>query len=192
MNSDHSDVEAHSSESLPSEERTTMNSDHSDVEAHSSELLPREEEYTSLALAKLAVKEHAMRCGYGLSQKKPVKDKNKSDPQIRRRDLRCDKGGVKRGEGVRRQTSTRMTGCQFEIRLCRTEYRTWRVAVYNPNHNHPLSESASQHAQYRRPSNAQKALIQSLTGSGIAPRFVVAAPLEKNPESLVSTQEVYN
>jgi hypothetical protein len=61
MNSDHSDVEAHSSESLPNEERTTMNSDHSDVEAHSSELLPREEEYMSLALAELAVKCYALR-----------------------------------------------------------------------------------------------------------------------------------
>jgi hypothetical protein len=76
MNSDHSDVEAQgSSESLLSEERTTMNSGYSDVEAHSSELLPSEEEYTSLALAELAVKEHAMRCGYGLSRKKLVKDK---------------------------------------------------------------------------------------------------------------------
>jgi hypothetical protein len=61
MNSDYSDAEAHLSESLPSEERTTMNSDHSRIEAHSSELLPSEEEYTSLALAELAVKEHAMR-----------------------------------------------------------------------------------------------------------------------------------
>jgi hypothetical protein len=40
--------------------------------------------------------------------------------------------------------------------------------------------------------NAQKALIQSLTASGVVPRFVVAALLEKDPESLVSTIEVYN
>jgi MULE transposase domain/FAR1 DNA-binding domain len=170
------------------------NSNDFDIETHPPSLLspPNEEEYTSLERAELAVKEHAMCCGYGLSRKKLVKDKSKTNPQIRRRDLRCDKGGEKRGEGVKRQTGTRMTGCPFEIRLHRTEYRTWQVKVYNPNHNHPPSESAAQHAQYRRPNNAQKALIHSLTASGVAPRFVVAALLEKDPESLVSTTEVYN
>ena len=133
-----------------------------------------------------------MQCGYGLSRKKLVKNKSKTDPQIRRRDLRCDKGGIKRGEGVKRQSGTRMTGCQFEIQLHRTEYSTWQVKVYNPDHNHPPSESAAQHAQYRHPNNEQKALIKSLTASGVAPRFVVAALLEKTPESQVSTTEVYN
>lgn len=171
-----------------------MDSNNSEVETHSPSLLspPSEEEYTSLARAELAVKQHAMQCGYGLSRKKLVKNKSKTDPQIRRRDLRCDKGGIKRGEGVKRQSGTRMTGCQFEIRLHRTEYSTWQVKVYNPDHNHPPSESAAQHAQYRRPNNEQKALIQSLTASGVAPRFVVAALLEKDPDSLVSTAEVYN
>jgi hypothetical protein len=46
---------------------------------------PNEEEYTSRARAELAVKEHAMQCGYGLSRMKLVKNKSKTDTQIHRR-----------------------------------------------------------------------------------------------------------
>ena len=87
-----------------------------------------------------------MQCGYGLSRRKQVvKDKSKTEPH-----LRCDKGGIKRGLGEDVTRQRHMAGCQFEIRLHRTEYdkySTWQV------------ESAAQHAQHRRPNNVQKALI---------------------------------
>jgi hypothetical protein len=53
-----------------------MDSNNSEIETHSPSLLSplNEEEYTSLARAELAVKEHAMQCGYGLSREKLVKN----------------------------------------------------------------------------------------------------------------------
>ena len=86
---------------------------------------PEEEEHASLERAESVVCRHARLQGYALTRKNLVKDKRKP-PTVRRRDLRCSKGGVKRGEGVLRETGTRMTECPFEIRILRTEWGTWK------------------------------------------------------------------
>jgi len=152
---------------------------------------PEEEEYTSLQHAENVVCRHARLQGYALTRRNLVKDKRKP-PTVRRRDLRCFKGGVKRGEGVLRQTGTRMTECPFEIRILRTKSGTWRVHVQNGDHNHDASINDSEHSQYRRPTDTEVSAILSLHGSGVAPRKIVASLLEQNPRTLVTSREVYN
>ena len=75
---------------------------------------PVEEEYPSLEHAESVVCLHARLQGYALTRRNLVRDKRKP-PTVRRRDMRCSKGGPKRGEGVLRDTGTRMTECPFEI-----------------------------------------------------------------------------
>ena len=71
---------------------------------------PVEEEYPSLEHAESVVCRHARLQGYALTRRNLVKDKRKP-PTVGRRDMRCSKGGVKRGEGAFRDTGTRMTEC---------------------------------------------------------------------------------
>jgi len=153
--------------------------------------LPEEGEYISLTRAESVVRQHAKYHGYALSRVSLKKDKH-TPPMIRRRDLRCSRGGKKRGEGVKRSTGTRMTECAFEIRIHRTEYGTWKVRIHNPTHNHEPSSNLSEHSQYRRPTVEEKTAIQSLHASGVAPRFIVSTLLERNPDTAVTTREVYN
>ena len=113
------------------------------------------------------------------------------NPTIRRQDFRCAKGGRKRGEGIKRQTGTRMTECPYEVRVLRTDYGTWTVQVKEPSHNHELVEPSA-FPYHRRPTEDQKTRIRSLHASGVAPRFIVASILEQTPESLISLRDVYN
>jgi hypothetical protein len=153
--------------------------------------LPEEGEYISLTRAESVLREHAKCHGYALSRASLKKDK-RTPPTIRRRDLRCSRGGKKRGEGVKRNTRTRMTECTFEIRIHRTEYGTWQVRIHNPTHNHEPSDDPSEHSQYRQPTIEERTTIQSLHASGLAPRFIVSTLLEQNPDTAVTTREVYN
>ena len=151
---------------------------------------PQEEEYGPFEQAERDIRKHAMAHGYALTKKKSAFDK-RTPPTIRRVDYRCAKGGIKRGEGVKRVTGTRMTECPFEVRLHRSEYSTWKVIVKDPFHNHEASEPSA-FSQYRQPTEEQKAQVRSLHASGVSPRFIVASLLEEHPHSLVSLRDVYN
>ncbi|KAI9906246.1 hypothetical protein PsorP6_003988 [Peronosclerospora sorghi] len=65
------------------------------------------------------------------------------------------------------------------------------VKIGEASHNHETSHP-SVFAQFRRPKEEEKALIRSLHASGSAPRFIIAALVERNPECLMSLREVYN
>ena len=153
--------------------------------------LPEEGEYVSLTRAESILRQHAKFHGYALSRASLKKDK-RTQPTIRRRDLRCSRGGMKRGEGVKRRTGTRMTQCKFEVRIHRTEYGTWQVRIYHPTHNHEPSSSLSEHSQYRQPTTEEQTTIRSLHASGVAPRFIVSTLLEQDLDTAVTTREVYN
>ncbi len=146
---------------------------------------PQEEEYGTFEQAERDIRKHAMAHGYALTKKKSAFDK-RTPPTIRRVDYRCAKGGIKRGEGVKRVTGTRMTECPFEVRLHRSEY-----SMKDPLHNHEASEPSA-FSQYRQPTEEQKAQVRSLHASGVSPRFIVASLLEEHPHSLVSLRDVYN
>lgn len=58
----------------------------------------------AVSFAKSHAERHAY--GYALTRANLIRDKRK---EVRRLDLRCDKGGRKRGGGIVRNTSTPMT-----------------------------------------------------------------------------------
>ncbi|KAI9909156.1 hypothetical protein PsorP6_014851 [Peronosclerospora sorghi] len=59
------------------------------------------------------------------------------------------------------------------------------------SHNDETSH-LSAFAQFRRPNEEEKTLIRFLHASGSAPRFIIAALVERNPECLMSLRDVYN
>ena len=114
-----------------------------------------EETFDSLKEAETAIYQHAFDNGYALTRLDIRYDKKKPR-NARRWDFRCDKGGIKRGHRVIRESSTRMTECDFELRIYRIQTGGFRLEVYRPHHNHPSSVDARQHPQYRQPTNQQQ------------------------------------
>ncbi|KAI9911184.1 hypothetical protein PsorP6_008749 [Peronosclerospora sorghi] len=66
-----------------------------------------------------------------------------------------------------------------------------RLPHHVASHNHEIIHPSA-FAQFRRPNEEEKALIRSLHASGSAPRFIIAALVELNPECLMSLLDVYN
>ena len=75
---------------------------------------PTQELFDNMDDAVSFAKSHAERHGYALTRANLIRDKRK---EVRRLDLRCDKGGKKRGEGIVRNTSTPMTESSLSLRL---------------------------------------------------------------------------
>ncbi|KAI9914672.1 hypothetical protein PsorP6_006828 [Peronosclerospora sorghi] len=167
------------------------NNEASGVEAQQVPLAPPEEDlHATIGAAIHVIKMHAKQHGYGITQFKIAFDKH-TPPSPRRYDFRCAKGGVKRGEGVKRKTGTRMTEFPFEVRINRMLTVGWHVCIVEASHNHEMIHPSA-FAQFRRPNEEEKALIRSLHDSGSAPRFIIAALVERNPECLMSLLDVYN
>ncbi len=106
---------------------------------------PEEEEFHTLEEAEAYIYQHAFNKGYGLFRGDRRWDKKKP-PQLRRWDFKCDKGGEVQGKGTERQTGSKKTDCDFEIRIYRKLTRGFEVKAYRPYHNHPASDDHRQHS----------------------------------------------
>ena len=147
---------------------------------------PEALEFDSYDAAETYIYQHARENGYALSQGPKRLDK-RIPPTIRRADFRCDKGGKIRGQGVVRNSSSRMTECPFDLRLMRMDMETgrWKIAVADPKHNHPPSDDLRQHPLYRRLQGDEKQRIDQLHQAGVPPRMIVSALRTENPHSSV-------
>lgn len=143
--------------------------------------------------ATFALQQHVFTSGYGVSQKRTVKEKLPSgryDPagEVIRRDFACDRGGadfVSQGTGERRRES-RKCGCPWKAvaRRLKREGDRWFVEVLDPRHNHPVTPPAQMHtiASYRRwqrDNNAGiRAAVARLARAAALPARQVAAYLK--------------
>jgi hypothetical protein len=85
-------------------------------------------------------KSHAERHGHALTTANLIKDKRN---QMYRLDIRYNKRGKKRGEGIVRKTSTRMAECPFKLRRFRIDPKSghWKItAVFDGSHNHQAAD----------------------------------------------------
>ncbi|KAI1389284.1 uncharacterized protein F4822DRAFT_397733 [Hypoxylon trugodes] len=115
---------------------------------------------------------HVFTSGYGVSQKRTVKEKLPSgryDPSgnVIRKDFSCDRGGaefVSQSTGERRRESKKC-GCQWKavVRRLKREGDLWFVEVLDANHNHPVTPPDQMHtiASYRRWQRENNAGIRS-------------------------------
>lgn len=112
--------------------------------------------------------------------------------------LKCDRGGVhqnRRGiteENRCRQTGTRLVNCPFSA-LAKEENGRWYLYTRNAQHNHKPSATQAAHPSLRRLNNEQKTQITELTKAGAAPRTIVAAMRQSQPEETpLLVKDVYN
>lgn len=115
---------------------------------------------------------HVFNSGYGVSQKRTVKEKlptGKYDPdgEVIRKDFACDKGGndfVSQSRGKRRRESKKC-GCPWKaaIRRLRREGDRWFIEILDNQHNHPVTSPDEMHTlpSYRRWQRENNAGIRS-------------------------------
>ncbi|KAI8623114.1 hypothetical protein F5Y19DRAFT_403751 [Xylariaceae sp. FL1651] len=149
--------------------------------------------YNTLEDAIFSLQLHVFTSGYGVSQKRTVKEKlpsGKYDPDgdIIRKDFACDKGGnefVSQSRGERRRESKKC-GCPWKaaIRRLRREGDRWFIEILETQHNHPVTPSEEMHtlASYRRWQRENNAGIRSaiarLTRAAAMPARDIAAYLK--------------
>ncbi|KAI2618310.1 hypothetical protein GGS26DRAFT_387903 [Hypomontagnella submonticulosa] len=136
---------------------------------------------------------HVFTSGYGVSQKRTVKEKLPSgrydpDGEVIRKDFACDRGGaefVSQSTGERRRESKKC-GCGWKavVRRLKREGDLWFVEILDPQHNHPVTSPDQMHtiASYRRwqrDNNAGiRGAIERLTKAAAMPARHVAAYLK--------------
>ncbi|KAK5629176.1 hypothetical protein RRF57_004891 [Xylaria bambusicola] len=149
--------------------------------------------YETLKEAIYELQRHVFSSGYGVSQKRTVKEKlpsGKYDPDgdIIRKDFACDKGGnefVSQSRGERRRESKKC-GCPWKaaVRRLRREGDRWFIEILEPNHNHPVTPPDEMHtlASYRRWQRDNNAglriVIDRLTYAASLPARDIAAYLK--------------
>ncbi|KAI0146290.1 hypothetical protein GGR57DRAFT_291749 [Xylariaceae sp. FL1272] len=149
--------------------------------------------YNTMEDAIFSLQLHVFTSGYGVSQKRTVKEKlpsGKYDPEgdIIRKDFSCDRGGnefVSQSRGERRRESKKC-GCPWKaaIRRLRREGDRWFIEILEPQHNHPVTEPDEMHtmASYRRwqrENNAGiRSAIQRLTRAAAMPARQIAQYLK--------------
>ncbi|KAI1404233.1 hypothetical protein F4819DRAFT_448407 [Hypoxylon fuscum] len=149
--------------------------------------------YNTAEDATFSLQLHVFTSGYGVSQKRTVKEKLPSgryDPEgeVIRRDFACDRGGsefVSQSTGERRRESKKC-GCPWRAvsRRLKREGDLWFVEILEPNHNHPVTPPDQMHtiASYRRwqkDNNAGiRGAIDRLTRAAAMPARQVASYLK--------------
>ncbi|RYC62878.1 hypothetical protein CHU98_g3317 [Xylaria longipes] len=128
--------------------------------------------YLTLEDAIFSLQLHVFSSGYGVSQKRTVKEKlpsGKYDPDgdVIRKDFACDKGGnefVSQSRGERKRVSKKC-GCPWKaaIRRLRREGDRWFIEILQTQHNHPVTPADEMHtlASYRRWQRENNAGIRS-------------------------------
>ena len=85
--------------------------------------------------------------------------------------LKSDRGGCYRNrlllsdEGCLRITSSRLTGCPFQI-SCTVTRGVWVASIVIGSHNHAVGEDLAGHVVVRRPTTEERAKIQQLGSLG--------------------------
>ncbi|KAI1655429.1 hypothetical protein F4813DRAFT_366951 [Daldinia decipiens] len=117
--------------------------------------------YNTAEDAVFSLQLHVFTSGYGVSQKRTVKEKLPSgrydpDGDVIRKDFACDRGGadfVSQSTGERRRESKKC-GCGWKsvVRRLKREGDLWFIDILEPNHNHPVTPPDQMHtiASYRR------------------------------------------
>ncbi|KAI1455577.1 hypothetical protein F4805DRAFT_435401 [Annulohypoxylon moriforme] len=128
--------------------------------------------YNTAEDAVFSLQLHVFSTGYGVSQKRTVKEKLPSgrydpDGDVIRKDFACDRGGsefVSQGTGERRRESKKC-GCPWKAvaRRLKREGDRWFLDILDARHNHPVTPPEQMHtiASYRRWQRDNNAGIRS-------------------------------
>jgi hypothetical protein len=68
----------------------------------------------------------------------------------------------------------------------------WKLEVKNGRHNHVPSINPTAHNVYRKRTQAQKDIIESMSRSGVAPKQILTAIRHQDPDALVAPTDIHN
>lgn len=135
-----------------------------------------------------ALKSHGIENGYGFR----LKESLPPGASVKTRYYYCcDKAGSYQSKARIRNTASRATGCSFKLVLFQKDSQ-WILEVKNAYHNHPPSLNPMAHNIYRRRTQAQKDTIESMSQAGIAPKQIMTALRNQDPDILVAASDIRN
>ncbi len=118
------------------------------------------------------------------------------------RDLRvalgCDRGGSYRSRlgatsaACRRETSSRLLNCPFEVHGHKGADGSWMLTIKNSSHNHDVSENMSGHPSCRRLGHEERSQVEHLYSAGVLPRHILSALRQNNPQLTAVARTIYN
>jgi hypothetical protein len=149
---------------------------------------PPDDTYGSYEEARDALKNHGVQHGYGTRLRKSIPH-NKTVKT--RYYYCCDKHGNYQSKATIRKTASNATGCPFKLVIFQN-HDGWRLAVSEKDHNHPPSLHPSSHHAYRKRTPAQKDTIDSMTRAGAAPKQILTAIRQQDPDTFVTASDVWN
>jgi hypothetical protein len=151
---------------------------------------PSDSTFPSFQEAYDALKKHGIENGYGfyLKQSRPFY------AVVRTRFYyRCDKSRQYQSTASVRKTGSRTTGCPFSVIIGQDcDQDQWRLQVQNGSHNHIPSLNPSAHHVFRKRSEAQKELINSMTKAGSAPKQIFTAIRQEDPNTFIACEDIRN
>ncbi|KAI2602575.1 hypothetical protein GGR54DRAFT_623855 [Hypoxylon sp. NC1633] len=149
--------------------------------------------YLTAEDAAFSLQLHVFTSGYGVSQKRTVREKlpsGKYDPEgpVIRKDFACDRGGadfVSQSTGERRRESKKC-GCPWRAvaRRLKREGDLWFIDILHPTHNHPVTppdkmNTIASYRRWQRDNNAGiRSAIDRLTRVAAMPARHIAAFLK--------------
>jgi hypothetical protein len=149
---------------------------------------PPDAAYNSFNEAYDALRQHGIYNGYGfrIESSRPYRSRIKT-----RVYYTCDKRGQYNSQARVRSTSTRTDNCPFRLIIYQKDSQ-WMIQVTNNQHSHGPSLNPRTHHVYRRRTPAQKETIKSLSKAGDAPKQILTAIRQADPETLISSQDIRN
>ncbi|PWI63991.1 hypothetical protein PCL_01195 [Purpureocillium lilacinum] len=164
--------------------------------------LPPEGKFESRDALYAAINAWAAPRGYAFTTGRSTRKKANGRPTVTYTCDRAGRPGAHRGKGdkpmdPKRQTSTRITGCQFSINAKQDPDGTQWDVKHRPGsqfavHNHEPSPHIS-HPRLRALSASDKATTSDLTQASIAPRDIRTYLRQNSSSGGVATQQdIYN
>ena len=150
--------------------------------------IPPDSLYNSYEEAYDALKTHGLQHGYGfvLKRSKPHHSTTKT-----RYYFHCDRFKNYQSSAKSLNTSTRSTGCQFNLVIFKVKNKDqWQLEVKNKHHNHSKSINPSAHNVYRKRTSSQKDMIELMTHAGARPMQILAAIQREDKDTLVSATDI--
>lgn len=165
--------------------------------------LPPEGEFESRDALFAAINAWAAPRGYAFTTGRSTRKKANGRLTVTYTCDRAGRPGAHRGKGdkpmeQKRQTSTRITGCQFSINAKQDFDGTQWYVKHRPGsqcavHNHEPSPHISAHPSLRALSASDEATISDLTQASIAPRDIRTYLRQNSSSAVMATQQdIYN
>lgn len=137
---------------------------------------------------------HSLNNGYAMSKLRSKREFEGEDGQklYHRNWFQCDRHSKLSSQSSgKRKSSSRGTGCPFQIQIDRQDDEKWSVSSKN-THNHLPSIHPASHSVHRELSEKTKSTILSMSATGSTPRHILASIIQNDKDLLITRPDIHN